>query len=243
MSDLTVIVIVQVVTFLALVLLMRRIMYSAYARELNRLRSLSLEHQKRAEKLAEELERAEKEQQEKIAKAEAKLRQEREQLRKEADERREEVLRKAREEGDKIVKQAMNVKDRIRRELENQMDERCVDLGCSLIQNLMTEGDMRWFHDGLVKDVLAAVQNISADRVRGVDAKSKAVARTPYPLKDDELQSLTRTLSEKAGEEISLKQETDPDVIAGIAIQLGNLIIDGSLAGKLREEAKAKQTA
>ena len=61
--SLSTIIAIQVVTFLVLVLLLRRLLYSAYAAELKRLRELNLENQNKAEKLGREMEKTEHEHQ------------------------------------------------------------------------------------------------------------------------------------------------------------------------------------
>jgi F0F1-type ATP synthase delta subunit len=49
---------------------------------------------------------------------------------------------------------------------------------------------------------------------------------------------LQRRLKEKLGREIRLSESTDERLVAGLTITLGSLILDGSLASKVREAAR-----
>lgn len=232
--DLRVIIFIQIIIFLGLVLLLRRIIFSASARELTRLRELSADNERKAKLLAKELERAEKEHLHKVDKAEAELRDVKANLREEAQKQKEDALRKAREEGDKIVTQALGVKDRIRTDLEGQLTERSIEMACGMMRDVLTDDKMRWFHDGLVDDIADALGGIDRARLEGVDVSKGATVQTPYPLSDAQLSALRDRLSQVVGPGLQLDQAADQSVIAGVSIRLGNLIIDGSLAGKLR---------
>jgi F-type H+-transporting ATPase subunit b len=236
--DLGIIVVVQVITFLLLVLLLRRIMHSATANELKRLRDLNLENEKKAEKLAKDLERAEREYERKVARTEAELKSLRAKVREESEKQKEQTLRKAREEGDKIVSQALNVKERIREELEEEMTERSVRFACELIKDVLTAENMTWFHNGLVTDLVAAADKLDGSPFDGIKPGAKAEVRTPYELSGEQLSRLNGALSDRCRQTIQLAQVPDRDVIAGIRITVGSMEIDGSLAGKLRQMAE-----
>jgi F0F1-type ATP synthase membrane subunit b/b' len=235
LTNIAIIIAVQIITFLALVLLLRSIMYTASAAEVKRLRELNLENQKKAEKLARDLERQEREHQRKVEKAEAELRELKTTARQESEQQKEELLGKAREESEKIVNQALGLKDRIREELEGEMQERGITLACSLIKGVMTADNMKWFHDGLVNDVLASVKTVDQKTFQGIEGDLKGEVKTPYELSKDQMKALSQNLSQVAGRAVDLKQVADTEVIAGITIALGNLVIDGSLGGKLHQ--------
>jgi F0F1-type ATP synthase membrane subunit b/b' len=236
-SDLGIIVTVQIVTFLALVVILRQIMFSASRKEIERLRELNAENQKKAEKLAKELDRAEREHQRKIEKAEEELKILRASTREESERQKEQILKKAREDGDKIVNQALSVKERIRQELQGKLQEQSIQLGVRMIGKVLTEDRMKWFHDGLVNDVIAEMRQIDPATFAGIDTNKEGVVRTPYELSNELIQQIGDALTTAAGRNITVLQATDKDVIAGLVITIGSLMIDGSLAGKLRQAA------
>lgn len=60
-----------------------------------------------------------------------------------------------------------------------------------------------------------------------------AIVRTAVPLTDADRERLTRTLSRQYGHEIHLNVLLDPAVIGGVRVELGNEVIDGTIASRL----------
>ncbi|MBN2382291.1 ATP synthase F1 subunit delta [bacterium] len=68
--------------------------------------------------------------------------------------------------------------------------------------------------------------------------REQATVSTPLPLSGDDKEQLVETLSQVTGKEIVLKEEIDPSLIAGIHVQIGSLVLDGSLKNQLRRLQK-----
>ena len=58
-----------------------------------------------------------------------------------------------------------------------------------------------------------------------------------YPLSDAETQQLTETVQEKLERSITLTSETDPSLLGGALIRADDLVIDGSVRGRLNKLA------
>ena len=58
-----------------------------------------------------------------------------------------------------------------------------------------------------------------------------------YPLSDAETQLLADTMQEKLARSITLTSETDPSLIGGALIRADDLVIDGSVRGRLNKLA------
>ena len=56
-----------------------------------------------------------------------------------------------------------------------------------------------------------------------------------YPLSDVETQQLAETMQEKLARSITLTSETDPSLLGGALIRAGDLVIDGSVRGRLNK--------
>ena len=56
-----------------------------------------------------------------------------------------------------------------------------------------------------------------------------------YPLSDAETQQLTETMQEKLERSITLTSETDPSLLGGALIRADDLVIDGSVRGRLNK--------
>lgn len=104
----------------------------------------------------------------------------------------------------------------------------------------------------------AAVQMLlSADRVRhlgdiadaavreAADYRGASVAqvRSAKPLGDTQRVALEQALSAQAGRPVELKVIIDPELLGGVVVQLGDTVIDGSIAKRLTELRSALATA
>lgn len=58
-----------------------------------------------------------------------------------------------------------------------------------------------------------------------------------YVLKRDQEKELADALSKRLGREIHITSTKDPDLIGGVKIRAGDMVIDGSVAGQLKQLA------
>lgn len=61
---------------------------------------------------------------------------------------------------------------------------------------------------------------------------------TPYPLDAGQEQALASALRARLGREITITTKEDPELIGGVRIRAGDLVIDGSVRGQLQQLAK-----
>ncbi len=69
-----------------------------------------------------------------------------------------------------------------------------------------------------------------ADEAAGV---LPAEARTAVPLTPEQRARLTAALQRLTGRQVRLEARTDPSVLAGVRLQIGDRLLDGSAAGRL----------
>ncbi|MFI5347628.1 MAG: ATP synthase F1 subunit delta [Elusimicrobiota bacterium] len=79
--------------------------------------------------------------------------------------------------------------------------------------------------------MLSSVYGRLAAEKRGV---AKAVVRTAHPLSADEQKALSARLKIFAGKDIELEVKEDPELIGGVAVKIGDWVLDSSLRGQLR---------
>jgi F-type H+-transporting ATPase subunit delta len=72
-----------------------------------------------------------------------------------------------------------------------------------------------------------------------LEKELKVVVESAYPLTDGEASTLADKLRAKFGREVSLTSTTNPALIAGAIIRAGDVVIDGSVKGKLAKLAEA----
>ncbi len=72
-------------------------------------------------------------------------------------------------------------------------------------------------------------QKIAADR----QARAVALVRSAVELTDDERARLAAALGRQYGRDVHLNVVVEPDVLGGIKVEVGDEVIDGTVAGKL----------
>jgi len=69
----------------------------------------------------------------------------------------------------------------------------------------------------------------------------EVLVRSAFPIEAAQEQSLAQTLARRFGAQVELTVELDPDLIGGVEIRAGDLVIDDSVRGKLKQLAHALQ--
>jgi F-type H+-transporting ATPase subunit delta len=82
-----------------------------------------------------------------------------------------------------------------------------------------------------IGEMLRHVASVVADQ-RGFDV---ATVTSAVPLTDDQVARLERTLGAQAGRRIRFDSVVDPSVVGGVRVQIGDDVIDGSVASRLND--------
>ncbi|MBB1072981.1 F0F1 ATP synthase subunit delta [Rhodoferax sp. 4810] len=67
------------------------------------------------------------------------------------------------------------------------------------------------------------------------------VVRTPYPLSAEDQETLATALRTRFGAQVTLSIEEDPTLIGGLEIRTDDVVIDGSIRGRLQQLATELQ--
>lgn len=71
------------------------------------------------------------------------------------------------------------------------------------------------------------------------DGTIEAEAISAYPLDEAQRESLVAALKRRLGKNVNLSTREDPALLAGVVVHAGDLVIDGSLKGRLGQMARA----
>ena len=74
---------------------------------------------------------------------------------------------------------------------------------------------------------------------QAVESTVTVVLTSAYPLSDDETRVLSETMTSKLDRSVTLTSETDPSLLGGAIIRADDLVIDGSVRGRLDKLAGA----
>jgi len=226
-------IILQVVTFAALVFVLRKLMYSASADEARRLKQMEEEYLRRTQDLAAKMESVDKEYRAKVTIAEEEARRLREEAKVESEKIKEESLAKARDESERIVNQAVNTRSKIKQEIESQVQSRVLDTSRKLVAKVLSSKQLKLMHEGLVEELITELEK--SDGRKLTEAPDKGEISVPYEMGKEWVEKIAAAVSKRAGRKVSLSEKADKDVIAGAVIRLGSIIIDGSITGRLKD--------
>jgi len=228
---------IQIVTFGALVYVLRRFMYTEASKELKRLRRLNEEGARRVEELAKKIREAEEEYQRKLSQAEEEARKIKIKAKEEAEKAKEEILERARKESDQVVKAAFNAKERIRKEIASQMREEAFVLAARIFKESLSLKIKEFFHQELIRELVRKIKKMDKSKF---DIKIERVELfSALPFKKGEEEIILLCLFQKLGYKVPFEKKEDSNLIAGIVVKLGTFVIDASLNNRLKRIGEA----
>ena len=229
--------IVQVVAFVALAVFMRWLVAKHATTATAHLQELSQDYVQKQEQL-----KARAEEVERNAKAiQAKAQEEADQLKartlEEVETARQQRLDQARQEAERIIQQANRAREALRQELVQSSEARVLARACALLQEVVPTQFFQAIHAQWVDELL---QNglISAEPLKRCEEIREVRVTSTYPLTPAQQKRLLERLHAILGDAVSVHEAVDPKLIAGMTIVLGHLVLEGSLASKLREAAR-----
>ena len=86
-----------------------------------------------------------------------------------------------------------------------------------------------------LRNIIRLFKRLSADHRGEVSAEVVSA----HPLKDDQLQALKAQLKARAGRDVTIDAQVDPNILGGIVVKLGSQMIDASIRTKLNRLALA----
>ena len=223
--------IIQAVTFLGLILVLRVIFYRQLKTALDRLKRLHEDNLAREEQLKKEIESTRQERESELAKARDKASEIVKEAKAGAEKAGLDVEAQAKEQAQKIIEKAKLEVNRMRDELFSQYEQEALELSIQMLKAAFTKQGNEVLQHHLIQELLDEIKNLESDRFI---VKSKQVkVQSAFALSAEEKDTLTRILSEKLALGVELEEALNPEIIAGLIINAGPLTIDGSLRNKL----------
>lgn len=234
-------IVLQIVIFVGLVILLRRILSQNMLSAASHLQGLSAEYTRRHEELKRQVKEAERQYQEQLEKARIESAEMMTQAKQEAESTKMRTLSEARSESEQIIKQAMESSSGLKSEFEERVNRRAIQRAAELVQQVLPgalrkEMQSQWLDD-LLKDGLSQVKQLALQE----DIQEVRVA-SAFGLSEPQRRVLSSHLKEYLGREISIVEKVDERLVAGLIISVGNLVLDGSLQSKIRGAVRDAQS-
>jgi F0F1-type ATP synthase membrane subunit b/b' len=221
-------------------LALRFVLTQHFTKATGHLYALSQETLLQQEGLKKKLMEGDRHYQEQIAKAQEEGNKLRSKILQEADVAKQEVIQQAHKEAERIVQQAIQTRDALQKELNESMDAKAVERGAQLLQGVLPQGLRQAAHSQWV-DELILNGLISVEKLQVPDGAKEVKVASAFPLTPAQKKVLSDRLQKALGFEVTLQEKVEASLVAGIVITIGSLVLDGSLASRLREAARNAQ--
>ena len=86
-----------------------------------------------------------------------------------------------------------------------------------------------------LSSVIRSFRRLAAEHRGEISAE----VTSAHPLKDDQLEALKAQLGKRAGRDVTIDVQVDPEILGGIVVKLGSQRIDASIRTKLNRLASA----
>ena len=223
----------QIVTFILIILFLKWLLHGQISRALRRLQQLNQENLEKERVLKEELERAKREAQRKVEEGRQEAEALKKEARQEAEKSREDIVDKARKEAKRLINEA--VKDCQRKSIEFtvQMQEKSLYLAVDMIGYIFSQDSQEGLHSQLIDELIGEIKGLEQGKIKTEGDRIKIISA--YPLAGSQKKKLNEIMHSNLGRDIELDEEIDRTIIAGLIMKSGGFVIDGSIRSKLKK--------
>ncbi len=233
-------VLIQIVTFVVIIIVLQLLFGSHLQNALKRLQALHQESLEKEEILNKELQRAKAQSQSEIARSKEEAKKIIESARKSAEKISLEASERADIEIRKVMAEAQQKAKSIESEVLAGAEEKSVELSRDLIKLTFTQRGCEALHAQFIEELIEELRKL--DREKLPVKVDKVEVMTSAALGPAAKKGLKELFSEKLGKDVAIEEKVDDSLIIGIIIRLGGLIIDGSLKNKLSKAMNVLRT-
>ena len=226
-------ILIQIATFVSIILFMRWLLYSHIRRALERLQHLNQQNLEKEKALKEEMERARKQVEAEISNSKVQVDAIKEQAMEDAENIRREMLEASRNEADRIISEGVRESQRKHEELLLQMQDKAVYMAVDIVKYIFTENNSKVLHNQIIDELIESIAEIEEGKIKAHGDHVEIICA--YPLEEVHKERLKQALSQKLSRNIILDVKLDAEVVAGLVIKLsGFAVIDGSIKNRLK---------
>ena len=225
-------VIIQIFTFVAILFLLRFLFSRHLKVALDRLNTLHEENLAKEEELNEELRRAKEESRIEVERG----REEAERIiadtKQEANRLRQNLGEEAKVQAAKIITMGKVEAEKLKESVSKEMQGQSVELALRIISELLIDADKVALQYQFANEIIEEISRLPKEQF---NVQSKEIKVTSsYPLLERQREELKKVLGEKLGGGLEIKEEIDQKLIGGLILNIGGMVIDGTLKNKLQ---------
>jgi len=228
----------QVLIFVGLVLILRKVMSKNIISATEHIEELNQDYTKKEQEINRQLQEAKLESESILKIAQEEVEKLKTQTIKEAESERDKIIGQARLQSTEIIQQADKSRQSLLSEIEERTDKEAINKACQLLQDTLPEQFRKDAHLHWVEELIEnGFSNL--ERLRIQEDLQEVKVTSAFSLSAEQRKNLFKKIKDVFGREVTLKEEVDPKVVAGLIISIGSLVLDGSLKNKIKERTKS----
>ncbi len=234
-------IIVLGLVFTVLVMSLRNILKQNVVSATSHLEQMAAEYAKKEEEIKKQLEEVKRQSQDSIVNAQKDAQKEKERIIKEAQEIKDKLLDQTQKKIDEMIEQADRSRQALISGAEQKIEERSIVLAAELLKQAMPD-DMRYqIHEYWLKSLTKSTF-AQLDRLHIPENEAEALVVSAFNLSIQQRDDLKEKIKEKIGRELAIKEEVDANIIAGLVVHIGSLVLDGSFKTRIQEVVLAHKS-
>ncbi len=234
--------IVVAIVFVILIVFFRRIITQNVTLATKHIDELNQEYDRKDKEVQKRLEEAKTTAQEIVTKAADEARMKKDEALDKVVKEKENILKQARSQSEAIMQQADKSREQIILELDQRIAKEAIKKASELIQYALPEDIKIAAHAQWVKDLIENGFD-KIGRVKISEGVKEAKVVSAFALDQGDRSKLLKKINGLLGSEAELKEEVDPKIVAGIVVEIGSVVLDGSLGNRILEQASALDAA
>lgn len=224
--------ILQLITFVGIIFLLRFLFDRHLKSAREQLNALHEENLAKEEELKEELRRAKEESQAQIQQGKDEAALIIEEADKEAQRIRMNMEDAAKLQAEKIIGDGRLEVEKLKVTVIKDIQAQSIELASRMIAELLTETDKIALQYQFANDIIGEISRLPKEQFNVQGNQVKVVSS--FLLLDRQRDEIKRVLTQKIGKEIELNEQIDPNLIGGLTVEMGGMVIDGTLKSKLQ---------
>jgi len=153
------------------------------------------------------------------------------------------LLRATQEEAEKILSEAENEAAKRQKQEMEELHEKLVDTILGISSQILSRTTPESTHSNLVEELNSEIWDLGKNDMRQVRTIRDSLSeRTPTvyvttakELSPEQQRALVRTFSALADSNVNMEIEIDPNLISGIKVRIGDLVVENTLAMELNQ--------
>jgi len=226
-------IIIQVVTFIALIIVLRILFHGQLDSALKRLKHLYEENLTKEEELKKRIEEIGVEREKELLKTRELAAAIIKDAKGKAEKAEQDAVLRAKDESKRVLGHAEGESEKMKDKMMAHAHEKAIELSIEMLKATFTDQGKETLQHQLISELIDEIKKVAKDKFT---VKTKRVTiLSASALKTDEKAKLAQILKDKMNSAVDIDESVDKDIIAGLIIKIGSLTIDGSIRNKLRK--------